>query len=210
MARWGYFGDGPFGGRTTAERAPIAPVADGGIGFPGVMAFPPEVLTVLVIAALGLAGFAVYLLAVNAPKGGRKLADDRQAVAILTQHDEDITKLKVAVRRLADAQRRQAASVLSAVQRIGLVRYDAFEDMGGHLSFSAALLDANGDGLVITSINGRQDTRCYAKPVESWVSKHNLSEEEEAAIRQALTTSPAVTPVQLAGQGRGRTARPSA
>jgi uncharacterized protein YlxW (UPF0749 family) len=174
------------------------------------MALSPEVLTILVLAALGLAGFAVYLLAVNTPKGGRKLADDRQAVAILGQHDDDITKLKVAVRRLADDQRRQAESVLAAVQRIGLIRYDAFEDMGGHLSFSAALLDANGDGLVITSINGRQDTRCYAKPVESWVSKHNLSEEEEAAIRQALTTSPAVPPVQLAGQQRGRTARPGA
>ena len=51
---------------------------------------------------------------------------------------------------------------------------------------SAALLDGNGDGVVITSINGRQDTRCYAKQVENWTSIHNLSDEERQAIREAL------------------------
>jgi hypothetical protein len=80
---------------------------------------------------------------------------------------------------------------------VGLVRYDAFDDMGGHLSFSAALLDAAGNGVVITSINGRQDTRCYAKPVRGGESEYNLSAEEEAAIRQAL--APAYEP---AGNGR--------
>jgi uncharacterized protein YlxW (UPF0749 family) len=174
------------------------------------MALSAQVLTVLVLAALGLSGFAVYLLIVNNPKGGRKLADDRQAVHLLTRHEESIAKLKVAVRQLAGEQQRQTELMLTALQRIGLIRYDAFEDMGGHLSFSAALLDANGDGVVVTSINGRQDTRCYAKPVEGWNSTHNLSEEEEAAIRQALTSSQPAAPVRLAAQGRGRPARPGA
>lgn len=168
------------------------------------MALSPELLTIVSFAALALAAFAVYLLVVNTPKGGRKLADDRSAVHLLSQHDQALAKLKTAVRQLAGEQRRQAEALLGAIQRIGLVRYDAFEDMGGHLSFSAALLDAEGDGFVITSINGRQDTRCYAKPVEAWTSRHNLSEEEEAAIQQALTSSGAATPVPLASRGRVR------
>ena len=167
------------------------------------MALSPELLTIVSLAALGLAGFAVYLLVTNTPKGGRRLADDRQAVHLLSQHDDSIVRLRAAVRQLAGEQRRQADMMMSAVQRIGLVRYDAFEDMGGHLSFSAALLDAGGDGIVITSINGRQDTRCYAKPVEAWTSRHNLSEEEEAAIQQALTSS-GQEPVGLASRGRVR------
>ena len=69
---------------------------------------------------------------------------------------------------------------------MGVVRFDAFEDMGGRLSFSAALLDASGDGVVITSINGRQDTRCYAKQVKAGRSAHNLSDEERQAIKDAL------------------------
>jgi uncharacterized protein YlxW (UPF0749 family) len=168
------------------------------------MALSPELLTIVSLASLGLAAFAVYLLVTNTPRGGRRIADDRQAVQLLSHHDQSIVRLKAAVRQLAGEQRRQAETMLSAVQRIGLVRYDAFEDMGGHLSFSAALLDAEGDGIVITSINGRQDTRCYAKPVEAWTSRHNLSEEEEAAIQQALTSSGQPPAVGLASRGRVR------
>ena len=73
-----------------------------------------------------------------------------------------------------------------AISRIGLVRYDAFPDMGGMLSFSAALLDERGDGVVISAINGRQETRAYGKPLVSGDSQHNLSEEEEAAVKAAL------------------------
>jgi hypothetical protein len=73
-----------------------------------------------------------------------------------------------------------------AVQHVGLVRYDAFEDVGGRLSFSCAMLDDHGTGVVVTSINGRQDTRVYAKPIVDGRSQYNLSIEEEEAIRRAL------------------------
>jgi hypothetical protein len=171
------------------------------------MAFSPQVLTVLVLAAVLLAVFAVYLSATSTPRAARKIADDRQAVLMLTKHDQDVARLKVAASRLAEEQSRVDDQMAVSLQRVGLVRYDAFEDMGGHLSFSAALLDANGDGLVITSINGRQDTRCYAKPVESWTSGHNLSEEEERAIWLALTSGQPDQPVRLAEQGRPRAGR---
>jgi hypothetical protein len=72
-----------------------------------------------------------------------------------------------------------------ALQRFALVRYDAFDDMGGRLSFSAALLDDHGDGVVITSINGRTETRTYAKPVTNLTSEHNLSDEEQRAVQAA-------------------------
>jgi Protein of unknown function (DUF4446) len=76
-----------------------------------------------------------------------------------------------------------------AIQNFHLVRYDAFEDMGGRLSFSAALLDDHGDGLVITSINGRTETRTYAKPIRNLNSDHNLSDEEGEAIAGAVARS---------------------
>ena len=166
------------------------------------MSLPPEVLTILVLLAVALAGFALFVVVSNVPKGNRKLSDDKQAVVLLTRHDQDLSRLKLAVRKLDEEQRRAGELLLSTVQRVGLVRYDAFEDMGGHLSFSAALLDAHGDGLVITSINGRQDTRCYAKPVEGWSSRHNLSGEEEQAIQAALTSSQPREPVSLAVDAR--------
>lgn len=72
------------------------------------------------------------------------------------------------------------------LQRVGLVRFDAFEDVAGQQSFSVALLDNQGNGVVITSLFGRTESRCYAKPVIQGNSPHRLSEEEMAAIRQAM------------------------
>jgi hypothetical protein len=82
------------------------------------------------------------------------------------------------------AQLRQRVS--SLVGTIGLTRYDAFGDAGGHLSYSAAFLDEAGDGVVLSAINGRSETRSYAKPVRGGRSDHNLSDEERAAIAMAM------------------------
>jgi hypothetical protein len=86
---------------------------------------------------------------------------------------------------LTASQEEQRALGRYALQRFALIRYDAFEDMGGRLSFSAAILDDHGDGVVITSINGRTETRTYAKPVSNLTSEHNLSDEERRAVAAA-------------------------
>jgi len=74
----------------------------------------------------------------------------------------------------------------STIQRVGVVRFDAFDDIGGKLSFAVALLNDHGDGAVISSINGRQESRSYAKEVVKGDSKQTLSEEERQAISKAL------------------------
>ena len=99
---------------------------------------------------------------------------------------QTLHRLEGAIRQLGAEQQRLGHLLHGAVQRIGLVRYDAFEDVGGRLSFSCAMLNDEGDGVVVTSINGRQDTRVYAKPVYHAESMHNLSAEEAAAIREAM------------------------
>ena len=68
------------------------------------------------------------------------------------------------------------------LQHLAVVRYDAFGDTGGKLSWSMALLDDNGDGVVLTSINSRADARTYAKEVKAFASDAKLSPEEEEAI----------------------------
>jgi uncharacterized protein YlxW (UPF0749 family) len=72
-----------------------------------------------------------------------------------------------------------------ALRHLSVVRYDAFGDMGGHLSWSAALLDDNGNGIVLTSIHGRSESRTYAKNVSEWSSDQTLSPEEDEAIDAA-------------------------
>lgn len=90
------------------------------------------------------------------------------------------------------------------VSRLGLVRYDAFPDMGGMLSFSAAMLNERGDGIVLSAINGRQETRAYGKPVTGGTSEHTLSDEEQSAVRAAMDSTGVV---DLASPGVARKQR---
>ncbi|MBM9458694.1 DUF4446 family protein [Nocardioides sp. zg-536] len=77
------------------------------------------------------------------------------------------------------------AEARGALRHLAVVRYDAFEEMGGRLSWSLALLDDTGDGVVLTSIRGRNEARTYAKSVSGWSSEQELSPEESEAVAHA-------------------------
>ena len=72
-----------------------------------------------------------------------------------------------------------------ALRDVAIVRYDALQEMSGQLSFSLALLNALGDGVVLSSINGRAETRTYAKPVRAGKGVQELSPEEAQAVHSA-------------------------
>jgi hypothetical protein len=76
--------------------------------------------------------------------------------------------------------------VTHSVQHVGLVRYNPFQDTGGDQSFALALLDKQGDGVVISSLHSRTMTRFYAKPIKGGVAVVSLSEEEVTAVQQAF------------------------
>lgn len=73
------------------------------------------------------------------------------------------------------------------IQKVGVVRYNPFSDAGGDQSFVIALLDSMGSGVVISSLHSRTETRVFAKPVQVGRSRYPLSDEEQDAIRKALT-----------------------
>jgi hypothetical protein len=73
----------------------------------------------------------------------------------------------------------------AALRHVAVVRYDAFTDTGGQLSWSMALLDDSGSGVVLTAIQGRNESRTYAKSIASWTSETQLSPEEQDAISHA-------------------------
>jgi hypothetical protein len=91
-------------------------------------------------------------------------------------HELDELAARMAV--LEGAQRK-------AFQRVGLVRYNPFEETGGNQSFALALLDSAGDGWVLSSLHARSGTRVYAKAIKAGRGDAALSDEETAAIRQA-------------------------
>jgi hypothetical protein len=124
---------------------------------------------VALVVALGAAALAVLAL--------RRQAGPRRA-APTDALPEDVHGLRQEVAALR-------AEAGDALRHLAVVRYDAFGDMGGHLSWSLALLDDAGNGVVLTSIHGRSDARTYAKNVAGWASAQQLSPEEEEAIAHA-------------------------
>lgn len=78
------------------------------------------------------------------------------------------------------------AESAGALRHLSVVRYDAFGDVGGHLSWSVALLDDAGDGVLLTSIHGRSEARSYAKTISAGACAQQLSPEEQEALTAAL------------------------
>lgn len=74
----------------------------------------------------------------------------------------------------------------SCVQKVSIVRYRAFEDVGSDLSFSIALLDENNDGVIITGIYGRNESTTYAKPIDRGISRYDLSQEEKHVLQDCV------------------------
>ena len=157
---------------------------------------PAERLTLLVYLALAASlalGVAVAVLAARLRAvrrtyatllaGGAGGEDLLAAVARQVEATERLRgKLNLVGRETAQLRQR----VSNLVGTVGLTRYDAFPEVGGHLSWSAAFLDEAGDGVVLSAINGRSETRSYAKPVRGGRSGHNLSDEERATIAMAM------------------------
>ena len=107
-----------------------------------------------------------------------------------------LSRLSEEVRRLSHARPVGAgelaalrADLAQALRHVAVVRYDAFGDMGGRLSFSAAVIDDRGDGLVVSSIHARGESRTYAKGVVGGTSDATLTPEEQQALAAARTGS---------------------
>lgn len=112
-------------------------------------------------------------------------ADDRSLEAVLDAHLDKVFAVAHQVDDLESRTGLLETAGRKAFSRVGLVRYNPFEETGGNQSFALALLDANGDGWVLSSLHARSGTRVYAKGIAGGRSDAALSEEEAAAIRQA-------------------------
>ena len=157
---------------------------------------PAERLTLFVYVALGASaalGVAVLALTYRLRAVRRTYArllaggdSGEDLLAAVARQVESVDRLRGKLNLIGreTAQLRQRAS--SLVRTVGFTRYDAFPDIGGQLSYSAAFLDEAGDGIVLSAINGRSETRSYAKPVRGGLSDHNLSDEERTAIAMAM------------------------
>ncbi len=105
---------------------------------------------------------------------------------MLDAHLGKVVEVGAQLERLSQLHEYLEVRSRGSLQHVGLVRFNPFEDTGSDQSFAIALLDDRRDGIVLSSLHGRGQTRVFAKPVEGGESKHTLSTEEAQAIQIAV------------------------
>ncbi len=158
------------------------------------MTLDERVLSLAVIGlGLGVAGLTVWVAFLQRSEatlrrrlrrvipGGETGLDE-----ILDAQVQRAAALSTRVDALVRLQQELDTALQRSIQRIGVVRFNPFPDSGGDQSFAIALLDRIGNGLVISSLHSRADTRVFAKQIANGRSRYPLSDEEQDAIKAAL------------------------
>jgi hypothetical protein len=148
------------------------------------------VLVGLSIAFCGLLGWTI-LLQIRLQRLSRQHSrimtgvDGANLEQLLNQHLDDVRQAVETVSDLETRTRTIERTLQHALQWMGMLRFNPFRNTGGAQSFALAIVDGNGDGVVISSLHARENTRIYAKPLNRWTSEHTLTDEEQQAITRA-------------------------
>ncbi|MCM8711936.1 DUF4446 family protein [Clostridium sp. SYSU_GA19001] len=105
---------------------------------------------------------------------------------LIISYLDKVDEVKSDSKKLKEIYNNLDNRVKNCVQKMSIIRYRAFEDVGSDLSFSIALLDDNNDGAIITGIFGRHESTTYAKPIDKGISRYDLSEEEQQVLEDAM------------------------
>ena len=149
-------------------------------------------VVVLAVAVVVLALWVVWLQRSHSVlrRRLRRLIGEGEGLGLDELLDKQFARLDTVAERVEALNRLHhelEALLQQSIQRVGVIRFNPFADTGGDQSFAVALLDAQGNGVVLSSLHGRADTRIFAKQVQAGRSKHALSDEEQDAIRKALS-----------------------
>lgn len=151
-----------------------------------------EIFTLAILGGLGILFLLIILLSswtfrlkkrldVFTKNGSKNLEEFLAKQLVKSEkQDKQIKEMLKEIARLSAASER-------SFQKIGVVRFNPFKEVGGDQSFSLALLDAQNNGFVVTSLYEKETNRVYAKPIEQGASKYPLSDEEKKAIGKAMS-----------------------
>ena len=115
----------------------------------------------------------------------KKLGKGNNLDEMLRNYLKDVKEIKKDNSEIKAYYTKLDSDIASCIQKIGIVRYNAFRDVGSDLSFAIALLDRNDNGVVLNGLYGSEYSNIYAKPIKNGVSKYQLSDEEKTAIELA-------------------------
>lgn len=115
----------------------------------------------------------------------KRLGNGKNLDEMLKKYLDDVREIKKDNSEIKAYYTKLDNDIDTCIQKIGLVRYNAFKDVGSDLSFAIAMLDRNDNGVILNGLYGSESSNIYAKPVKNGISKYQLSEEEKTALEIA-------------------------
>ena len=115
-----------------------------------------------------------------------KLGNGNNLEEMMKNYINKVVEVENNQNKLAEYCNKLDNDLQKCVQKVGIVRYNAFKDSNSDLSFSIALLDEKNNGIILNSIYGRDNSTIYAKPIKDGVSTYILSDEEKQALDIAM------------------------
>ncbi|MBR3881971.1 MAG: DUF4446 family protein [Clostridia bacterium] len=114
-----------------------------------------------------------------------RLGNGKNLDEMLRKYLDDVREIKKDNSEIKAYYTKLDNDIDTCIQKIGLVRYNAFKDVGSDLSFAIAMLDRNDNGVILNGLYGSESSNIYAKPIKNGMSKYQLSEEEKTALEIA-------------------------
>jgi len=148
----------------------------------------PQTLSILLIALICITvieTIAILIIHKRYVSFMKKIGNGNNVDELLKTYLKDVEEIKKDNREIKNYYTKLDSDLASCIQKVGLVRYNAFRDVGSDLSFAIALLDGNDNGVVFNGIYGSEYSNIYAKPIKNKESKYQLSNEEQYAIEIA-------------------------
>lgn len=149
-----------------------------------------------IIMGLAIAVILLFILVLvcfsalgRVEKRHRKLMrgiDNKNIEEIINSYMNKIDVVEKEGQNIKQLYNNMDSKLKGCIQKVALFRYRAFEDVGSDLSFSIALLDEINNGIILTGIFGRSESTTYAKPVDSGISRYELSQEESRVLAEAI------------------------
>ena len=154
-----------------------------------------SILIIIALAVITLLLFIITMLLLasvkNLEKKYRKMmrgVNNKNLEHALSDNLDNIEKALNKSQEAIEECRNLSQELKGCVNKIAIMRYKAFEDVGSDLSFSIAILDSYNDGVIITGIYSRHDSTTYAKPIDKGISRYDLSEEELHVLNEAINS----------------------
>ena len=145
----------------------------------------------LIVTILLVIGFLVMISKLSSlnkkyKKFLEKLGNGKDIEEDLETYMYRVEKVEKQNNEIANFVKTLDEDLTRCIQKVGMVRYNAFKDTGSDLSFTLALLDEHNDGVVLNGIYSREMSNIYAKPVKNGTSTYTMSAEEKEAVQKAI------------------------